>query len=432
MLKAEKKTKLTSASAKCSKKMRKAQCIFLFLIIHCALLILNCLPCCAMNVSGIPSWLEPAVKRSLNAIWTEIPREPGIDREGTLALVASRLFAGYDVKIESKRDGPAVFFIAVEKKIIPPEIKINIPELRGLALNWFESDTQGISRDIFELVEKLPPEAFTWADEALRERVGLIINERLPGWEFSQQIYISESSTVINLNFRPSSKMILAVQPSLYSHTIPVMFRTDLQAKLIPALSPLIGVPVKWAARHKDDIEKFAQAFLEDRHTVENLKADVNIKFLPDTVSNLEARVDSHDFLFQLWVAAYAGLRERYPELGAFFGFRPDIWLRPEIYAETIFALDNFGLTFRLGTQIELVENFWIGIENQWPENEYFFRFQYSPLRVRRPYALWRYSPGLATHEAAIGYRIDEHMSLEIYYNNSGDDKWGLRGMWNL
>ena len=36
---------------------------------------------------------------------------------------------------------------------------------------------------------------------------------------------------------------------------------------------------------------------------------------------------------------------------------------------------------------IELVENFWIGIENQWPENEYFFRFQYSPLRVRRPYA---------------------------------------------
>lgn len=386
-----------------------------------------------MTVSGIPQWLEPAVIRSLNAVWSEIPEEANIDREGTLILVASRLFTGYGVEIGNVSDSrePVVFFNASEK-IIAPEIKLNSPELRGLALEWFNNDIKGMDGEIFELIKNLPQSAFTWADEALREELGKIINKKLPGWEFTLQIYISQDSTLINLTFRPSAKMILAVKPSLYSHTIPVMFRSDLEAKLIPAFSPLIGVPVKWAENHRADIEKFAGEFLEDRHTVENLRADVKINFTSDTVSNLEARVDSHDYMFQLWVSAYAGLGGRYPELGAFFGFRPEWRLRPEFYTEIILALDNFGVTHRWGGRIELIENLWAGIENQWPENEYFFRVQYSPVKIRRPYALWRYSPELDIHEAALGYRIDEHMSIEIYYYSGGEDKLGLKGTWNL
>ena len=390
-------------------------------------------PCRAMTVSGIPKWLEPAVIRSLNAVWSEIPEEVNIDREGTLILVASRLFTGYGVEIKNISDSrePVVFFNASEK-IIAPEIKLNSPELRGLALEWFNNDIKGMDGEIFELIKNLPQSAFTWADEALREELGKIVNKKLPGWEFTLQIYISQDSTLINLTFRPSAKMILAVKPSLYSHTIPVMFRSDLEAKLIPAFSPLIGVPVKWAENHRDDIEKFAREFLEDRHAVENLRADVKINFKPDTVSDLEARVDSRDYMFQLWVSAYAGIEGRYPELGAFFGFRPDWRLHPEVYAEVILALDNFSVTHRWGGRIELLENLWAGVENQWPENKYFFRVQYSPVKIRRPYALWRYSPELGVHEAALGYRIDEHMSLEIYYYSDDEDKIGLKGMWNL
>ena len=133
-----------------------------------------------------------------------------------------------------------------------------------------------------------------------------------------------------------------------------------------------------------------------------------------------------------MWVAAYAGLEGRYPEAGAFFGFRPDIWLKPEIYVEAIFSLDDFDLTNRLGSRFEMANNFWVGIENQWPDNKYFFRIQYIPLKIRRPYAFWRFSPELEAHEAALGYRIDEHISLEIYYDNLGEDKIGFRGLWYL
>ena len=104
----------------------------------------------------------------------------------------------------------------------------------------------------------------------------------------------------------------------------------------------------------------------------------------------------------------------------------------PEIYTELIFSLDDFGVTRRLGARYNAAGNFFAGIEMQWPESEYFLRFQYIPMKIRRPYGWWRWSPELKAHEAALGYRIDEHVSLEIYYYNKGDDKIGIRGTWHL
>ena len=226
-----------------------------------AFLLAACAPCCALSVSGIPSWLEGAVARSLNAVWQEIPDTPEIDRYATLELVASRLFAGYDVKVSPDGSEPAVIFSAHDE-VIAPNVRIVMPELRGMSVSWFMDDTSGISEDVAAILDGVPQSALTWADDALRERLGLLISERLPGWEFTQQIYISRESTLITLSFRPSSHMVLAVNPSIYSTTIPAMFRSDLEAKLLPEFSSLIGIPVKWAEMHKHDIERHARKFL--------------------------------------------------------------------------------------------------------------------------------------------------------------------------
>ena len=385
----------------------------------------------ALTVSGIPVWLEGAVLRSLNAVWSEIPVTPDIDREGTLAIVATRLFAGYDVHVKSEREEPAIFFVPHEDELIHADVKIVPPDLRGMSLQWFMHDTAGMTEEIADIVDELPQSALTWADEALRERVKNIIDVRLPGWTFTPQIYIADQSTLVNISFRPGDSMILAVKPEIYSRAIPVMFRSYLESVLIPALSPLIGVPVKWAELHKSEIETYSREFLEDRHTVENMKAYASVKFSPGRVSGLEARVDSENLSFQLWVSAYAGL-DRYPEAGAFFGYSPNWSFHTEFYAELLFSLNDFGITHRIGGRFELFDNFWAGIENQWPDNNYFFRLQYIPVRIKRAYALWRYSPELEAHEAALGYIVDEHVSIEIYYDSTGDNKIGIRGTWHM
>ena len=389
--------------------------------------------CEALTVTGLPEWLSIAAERSLVAVWDEIPNDVMTDREGTLELVASRLFAGYSVRVKAGAEGPAIFFTQNEASP-KPEVHIILPELRGMALSWFSEDISGMPEEVSRIAVEVPQTALTWADGALRERVGKIVRERLPGWEFTQQIYISQSSTSINLSFRPSSDMILAVKPVLYSRTIPVMFRSDLEAKMLPELSPLIGLPVKWTELHRRDVEEMARLYLEDRNTVGNLRADVSVKFVAGKVSDIEARVDSRSFMFSMWVSAYAGLEGRYPEAGAFFGFRPiwrigDVNLAPEVYGELIFELDDFGVTYRAGTRFELLGNFWAGIEYEMPEGETFMRLDYIPLKVRRPYARWRFGLGNYYHELGLGYKFDEHISVELYYD---DGNVGLRGIWNL
>lgn len=390
------------------------------------------LPCHALSVSGVPEWLEGAVVRSVNAIWSEIPDSPEIDREGTLSLVASRLFAGYDVEIISGRYEPAVIFTAKKDNIISPDINITLPELRRFALQWFKNDIAGLQEEISRMTASIPQSALTWADDALRGRIGEIVSEIIPGWEFSQQIYIATDRTEIHIAFRPSNQVIQAVKPSLYSRTIPAVFLTDLEARLIPEFSPLVGVPVEWAELHVSEAEMIAHDFLADRHAIENMRADMSINFTVAPVSRLEAVVDSQTLMFELWFGGYVGIEGKYPELGTFFAVGPDAMFEPEIYAELILSLNDFGTTHRIGGRFEPVKYFWLGIENEWPENEYFFRLHYNPIRIKRPYLWWRWSPSMEVHEAAAGYRIDEHISIEIYYYDAGDDKIGLRGMWHL
>ncbi len=389
-----------------------------------------------LRILGLPDWLEIPVLRSVSAIWSEIPENMSReDRAATLKLVASRLFTGYEIEIDS-RD---VKFFRTGSGIVNPEINIMIPDLRDVTSEWFENDILGLREEIAELLEILPPDALTWADDAFRAECEKLVSKHVPGWDFNLQIFLSSdsSSVILNLAFRPSTPLILAIQPSLYSQTVPSMFRTDLEAKLIPELSPLIGVPVKWAEAHKAEIEKMSRAFLEDKHAVENMKANVNVNFTPAPVANLDAKIDSDRFMFQVWVAAYAGMKERYPEAGVFFAYRTSFHMmghkfRPEIYTELVVELDDFDVIARPGIRVELFENFTAGLEFQVPDDEFYLRFAYMPLKVKRPYFWWRWNLESNNSEGAFGYRIDKHISTELYYQEGNRDKFGLRGLWFL
>ena len=65
-------------------------------------------------------------------------------------------------------------------------------------------------------------------------------------------------------------------------------------------------------------------------------------------------------------------------------------------------------------------------------EAEYYVNVVYDPVRIRRPYFVWRWYPGKGWNEASLGYRIDDHISIEIYYDSTGRDKVGVRGLWHL
>ena len=446
------RTRPISASGRCSREGRLGEgrlregrrfgkAAALLLRIAAFFLALSAVPCAALTVSGLPDWLEPPVLRSLEAVWGEIPDAPGVDRTGTLSVVAARLFAGYRVVVSPGPDGPAVSF--KREGTTHWSVRVSLPELRKPVLEWFGSDIQGLDGEVASLLAALPSEALSWADVALRRRIGEILERRLPGWDFSAQVALEGkeegAEAVLTLSFRPRQPLVLAITPSLYSATMPVMFQSDLEAKLVPGLSPLIALPVEWVARHRDRVEALAREFLEDRNSVSNLRARVEVTFVPGPVSRMDALVDSDRLLFQVWVAAYAGIEGRYPEAGLFLGWNTAHFtgVDLELYGEAVVDLEDFGLTRRLGVRFCPIGDLRVGMEVEWPEERWFYRVLWDPHRVRRPYFWWRHAPGWG-HEASLGYRFNEHLSVEIHYSGGCEDrgekeeKLGLRGVLSL
>lgn len=388
-------------------------------------------PCAALTVSGLPEWLAPSVLRSLEAVWDEIPSGPEVDRTGTLSVVATRLFAGYRVTVVAGPEGPKVLFDGAGAPVW--SVRPSLPEIREPVLSWFVSDLSGLEDEVASLTSGLPPEALSWADVLLREKIGELMERRLPGWDFSVRAILEGAEAALVLSFRPRQPLVLAVTPSLYSTTMPAMFQSDLEAKLLPGLSPLIGLPVEWVARHREGVEALARNFLEDRNSVSNLRARVAVSFVPGAISKMDARVDSDRFLFHVWVAAYAGLEGRYPEAGLFLGWNTAhlTGVDLELYGEALVELEDFGMTRRLGARIRVLGDLRLGVEMEWPEGVGFYRALWDPGRVRRPYFWWRYGPNWG-HEASLGYRFNEHLSVEIHYSGGGEDKIGLRGILSL
>ncbi|MDR1376118.1 MAG: hypothetical protein LBJ22_01290, partial [Synergistaceae bacterium] len=235
---------------------------------------------------------------------------------------------------------------------------------------------------------------------------------------------------VLQISFRTKQPLVLAITPSIFSSTLPVMFQSDLTAKLLSGLSPVVGLPVDWIASHRVDVELLAQEFLEDRNAVSNTRSKVAVAFVPDQISQVDATVDSERFIMQIWLAVYAGIEERYPEVGILLGWNTKQWtgIDMELYDETIIDAGEFGLSNRLGLRFPLWRKFRVGVEFEWPEEEAWYRAWWDSERVRRFYAWWRYNAQYG-HNAAIGYRINEHISVEVHYDGRYDEKIGLRGI---
>jgi hypothetical protein len=386
------------------------------------------LTCEALTVEGLPEWLAVYAGRGLSAVWDEIPPMGENERFETLLLVARRLFTGYRASVRRSETGPRVLFEA-EAPVLW-EVRLVSPDLRPPVSSWFAGDVAGMGAEVGALLEGLPVDALLWADAALHDQVAKIAGRRLPGWNFSLLVRLEDEKGILQLSFRPDQPLVLAVTPSIYSSTLPVMFQADLSAKLVPGLSPIIGLPVPWIDRHRRDVELLARDFLEDRNAVANTRSRVEVAFIPDQISRVEAAVDSERLIFQLWVAAYAGVRERYPEVGLLLGWNAKqvLGIDLELYSETILDVGELGVTSRLGGRVFLGKNFRAGIEMEWPEQEPWYRIWWGTGRVGGPYAWWRWSPGHG-HNAALGYRVSESISIELHYDDRYGDALGLRGI---
>ncbi|GHV45229.1 hypothetical protein FACS1894204_03810 [Synergistales bacterium] len=388
----------------------------------------------ALTIDITPIWLEAHALRGLLAVWEKIP--PGASRLDTLSLVAKQLFDGYDARLDggASNEENAPLVTLTPRDVKEWDVSLIKPTLRGETSLWFERDVKGLTDEVSPLLKELPIEALSWADSALNDRIRQILERRVPGWSFSLVVRVNDALQTLQISFHASQPLVLAVTPNLFSSTLPVMFQSDLAAKLIPGMSPIIGLPVAWIAKHRDDAEKMAREFLEDRNSVSNTRSQVEITFAPAQISQVDALVSSERFSLQIWLAGYAGMKERRPELGVAAGLNTNRWtgVDLEVYNELLIDVGDFGVADRLGFRFPLLRGLLrLGAEVEWPDGDMWYRAWLDANRMKRPYLWWRWSPEHG-HNASLGYRLNEHISVEIHYDGRYKNKVGLKGILSL
>ncbi|MCL2147481.1 MAG: hypothetical protein FWH52_06710 [Synergistaceae bacterium] len=414
---------------RCSKKLKKAVVCFTTVFF-----LLMPSESQAISIKGMPKWVASTAIRSIEAVWKEIKLSiPKEEQESTLKIVIEQLFQGYEInEIKKVNTDDLEILFEITGDSLNWSVEINYPQLRYPADEWFSKDIEGIDRDIHNMINTIPIEALSWMDAALREQIKSLIEERLSGWDFSIIVRLSNESKLMQISFTPIQPYVLSITPKVTSNALPVMFHSDLSAKLVTDMSPIIGIPVSWAQQHEEDISQFAVSKLEVRNAVINIHASVNAKFTPEQISKIETSIDSEKFFFSLRLAGYAGVRNRPPELWLTAGWKTGNLsnLPLDIYSESYITLDEFKFYTRLGGRFEIHEGVMIGAEMAFPGDSLWYRLWWDDRR-RKPYFWWRWNADFG-HNFALGVRVRDDLALELLYDETYRDKFSIRGIFQF
>ncbi len=408
-------------------------CVFSWVVLF--LLLLGPRPCeAAVRALGLPEWLTPLVEKSLSAVEQEIEaaRAKNAPKEPMIRAVSERLFAGYRVAKTFDESGTLSVYFEVSRE--PPQwgVRLISPELSPPVNDWFAEDCAFLREQITSLLEGVPLEALAWCDVGLRDAVAERTAQTLPGWRISLVVRAEGGETFLEVHFTPSPPFVLAVAPFVSSSSLPLLLYSSLKEDVVLMFAPIIGLPLPWVARHKEELVAWSERTLAGKWVLQDTHAEASVQFTAQEVSHVDVELESRRYVIWAWVAAYAGTSDRYPEFGLHLGRRARILPRwkSEIYGELILDLHDASLEKRLGLRWSPWKSVWVGAEWASADDMWWLRVS-TEARLKRPYGWVRIrEDGHANF--GVGWRAGEHFSIEVHYDERDDDKWSLRFIGNL
>lgn len=385
-----------------------------------------------VRLEGLPAWLSGSASRGMEAVWREIdPRQEEVARLAIVRVVAIRLFEGYEVD-RIGIDGQDLVLTLKAKSRTEWGVEASLPSLPAPLDGWLEGDWERARGALQQRIQGIPLEALAWADSALRREVAGILAAELPGWQGSLTVRVEQGRTILKIGLVPEQPLVLAVNPRSTSTSLPSLIHSEVKDDLMAGLSPLVGLPVAWVARHEKQVAQWASEQLKDESFVEKLKVDIGVVLRPQPVTDVSVRLESRRYTIWAWAAGYAGTSDRFPEAGVHLGRKAQPFPRWEIelYGEALVFLNDWNLETRAGFRWSPWDRVWVGVERTWPEEEIWWRVWLDG-PVRSPYAWFRGSDG-GELNFGLGYRLNENLSIELHYDSRDENSSSVRLVGNL
>ncbi|WP_352426009.1 hypothetical protein [Aminomonas paucivorans] len=392
-----------------------------------------------LRVEGVPPWLAVPAQKSLEAVWREIPSSQERDvRLRLLEVVASRLFQGYRLERpqlqETGRSASEEWTLTLRAVAPCPRwvVELRPGDWSEPVASWILADLSGLAEQVERGLEGVPPEAFSWGDQAFFGWVSGLLSPLLPGWRASPEVRREGDRVKLILHLRPEPPLVLALTPRISSSSLPTLLHSELKEDLIRGLSPFVGVPVPYFRKHREEAESWAGGLFEDSNLARRARITTEAHAVPAQIATVDVRLESRRYTVWAWAAAYSGTEDRSTEVGLHVGRRVQLFPRWDMegYGEWVVEGVRGDLESRWGLRWSPWGDVWLGGERVYPGGAWWGRFQVDP-RLHKPYVWARFSEDGET-QGALGWRLTEYLSLELHYDSRDGDPWSLRTIGNL
>ena len=387
----------------------------------------------SVDADGVPEWLAQIIERSIFAVAERMPEsQSDKNAEKVVEVISGKLFDGYKVDSVSISSGVIKINLSSEKTPEKWRVEVQTPQIQDPPLQWFNTDIEAIEKPLNELIQGIPVEALNWCDTGLKEEVQKIMAPVLPGWKPTLMVYSEKEEYILKISLAPELPLVLAVNPTLTSNSLPTLLHEDLREDLMERASPFIGLPVVWAKRHEKEISVWTENFLQTRGIVERTSAEIKSTFSAGQVSQMKVNVESRHYTISAWAALYAGTQDKTGEFGVHLGRKLKTFSKwnTEVYGEGIIELQDWDPEGRLGLRWSPWGDVWIGGEWSTKDSMWWGRINIEP-RMHKPYAWFRWRED-GEYNAAIGYKATGYISFELHYDSRDEDSLGLRMIGNL
>lgn len=342
-------------------------------------------------------------------------------QESTIHLVFDKILVGYTVKQVTIQCYGTEAVINVN--LLPwtdtiQNIKVNT-EVEGMPeeLKPLVMEDLNYVKGVFsDGLKGLPIAATDWTNGILKRRLNKFMEESLPEFRVDFDVKIRNesniSTAIVDMTVYPKLPVVRTISLSMLSDTMPnvalVTHRTFMEDKV----NVLIGVPVAFIERHKEDIEKMLAKPLDEQTDFRVLKIKSNVTLTAAEQMSVMIRSDSSRYRMRAsgWVDIGRDERVKDDIL-----FRMHIGRKISNVDETFFQIDvkpqEVKWNWAFGYSRNVFKNTSASLRYDFTDDEFIANLEYEFLKNW----LLRYEHKFDNDrkEAAIRYKIYDFLGVE-------------------
>lgn len=351
------------------------------------------------------------------------------DYAGIIQQVFDKVLVGYTVSqvaVEVQDDsGTAlvqVFLVPWQDIIRNVQVDVSVEGMPKVAEALLKQDVSGMDEVFRFSLQGLPVAAVDWSHGLLKKQVAAFLEERAPEFKADFDVQVA-ADTRVRVVLYPLLPVVRTVDLSMRSDTVLNAGLLTKRQKMQSAVDGLIGLPVPFVERHRQEFEHYLADVLNGDADFCRWSVDTQVALTPGEQLKVMSRSDSDSYRVRL---------EGWADVGNSWGNQHDTSLKARLHLGRMLS-ERSELFSQLDFYPQSVKWDWdVGYRYVLPSGtsagmRYDLRNDYFKVDVLQPISrkwLLRYEYRDLEHHSEYGIRYKLHDFLSLEYAVDSHGSW--------